>query len=103
MSGSCLEQRANSLEVHVNRTHFDKQDLLVPWHKKPTSSDEKCGTGEEMSTKGNHSKPVFHRFYHVFKDGELNELVQHIPGARVTEAYYDKGNWCVILEKVLES
>ena len=100
------EQRCRSLEVHVNRTPFDKQDLLVPWHKKPRSCSldtgnimvEKNDSGE-LSLGDKQSKPICHRFYHVFKEGELNELVQSVPNVRVIETYYDKGNWCVILEK----
>ncbi|XP_030056237.1 probable tRNA methyltransferase 9B isoform X2 [Microcaecilia unicolor] len=41
------------------------------------------------------------RYYHVFRKGELVELIeQHIPELHVVQAYFDHANWCVIAEKV---
>ena len=103
LSSSCSEESYKSLDVHVNRTPFEKQDLLVPWQKKDKCSDlntsrENCVSGD-CSVGEKKPKIVYHRFYHVFKEGELNELVQFISDARIIETYYDNGNWCVILEK----
>ncbi|XP_025889706.1 probable tRNA methyltransferase 9B [Nothoprocta perdicaria] len=40
------------------------------------------------------------RYYHVFKEGELVELIQrHIPELHVIDSYFDHANWCVIAEK----
>lgn len=68
------------LPVHTNRTDFQHSDVLVPW-----------------STK---NKDTFHRFYHVFHEGELSDLINKVPGAKVEEVYYDQGNWCVIFKKM---
>lgn len=84
------ETTKTKLQVHVNRTEFKQQDLLVPWQlkgkKKPvmdkTSSDN-----------------TFHRFYHVFKKGELERLCSRVPNCKIVHSYYDQGNWAVILEK----
>ncbi|XP_060682767.1 probable tRNA methyltransferase 9B isoform X2 [Hemiscyllium ocellatum] len=41
------------------------------------------------------------RYYHVFKQGELIELIEkHIKDLQVIQAYYDHANWCVVVEKV---
>nr|XP_033806162.1 probable tRNA methyltransferase 9B isoform X2 [Geotrypetes seraphini] len=41
------------------------------------------------------------RYYHVFRKGELVELIeQHIPELHVEQAYFDHANWCVVAEKV---
>ena len=69
------------LPVHVNRTPFEAQDVLVPWCNKKQAE-------------------THNRFYHVFKEKELIELVHTIPNAKVKESWYDKGNWCVIIEKI---
>ena len=45
------------------------------------------------------SVPVYHRYYHLFQQGELEQLCGQIPGIKVQSSYYDQGNWCVILEK----
>ncbi|KAK1900289.1 Alkylated DNA repair protein alkB like 8 [Dissostichus eleginoides] len=45
--------------------------------------------------------PVFHRYYHVFQQGELEQLCAQQAGVTVQSSYHDQGNWCVILEKAL--
>lgn len=42
---------------------------------------------------------IFHRYYHVFQQGELEQLCVQVPGVKVQTSYHDQGNWCVILEK----
>ena len=72
------------LPIHVNRTQFKAQDVLVPW---------KTNNEEEGSVK------EWKRFYHVFESGELENLIEDTPGVNVVESYYDQGNWCCIFEK----
>ena len=43
---------------------------------------------------------VFKRYYHLFDEGELNGLVAALPGVRLTDSFYDKSNWCAVLEKL---
>ncbi|XP_054651187.1 alkylated DNA repair protein alkB homolog 8 [Dunckerocampus dactyliophorus] len=112
----------DKLSVHTNRTAFNAQDLLVPWHLKEVK--EKCKKdlkdscpnstdSETFSSMSSHSipdsnhesqhqsgpPPVFHRYYHVFQQGELEQLCVLVEGVRVLSSYHDQGNWCVILEK----
>ncbi len=42
---------------------------------------------------------VYQRYYHMFKKGELEELVGEVKSVRVLESYYDRDNWCVICER----
>ena len=71
------------LSVHKNRTHFQQQDILVPWERKDEDSNKTC----------------FHRYYHVFKEGELEEMCGRIEECQLVNRYYDQGNWAVVLEK----
>ena len=75
------------LAVHVNRTNFKQQDLLVPWTKKKRIQIK----DEEPA--------VLHRYYHVFQEGELEELCASISCAEILQSYYDEGNWCAVLTK----
>ncbi|XP_068122965.1 alkylated DNA repair protein alkB homolog 8 isoform X2 [Hyperolius riggenbachi] len=83
------------LPVHTNRTAFDSQDLLVPWHLKPKCRAKNSTSAVEEQPLGS----VYHRFYHVFREGELEALCRTMDGITVEQSYYDQGNWCVILEK----
>ncbi|XP_015241868.1 PREDICTED: probable tRNA methyltransferase 9-like protein [Cyprinodon variegatus] len=41
------------------------------------------------------------RYYHVFRDGELAELIEHhVEELHVIHSYFDHANWCVVAEKV---
>nr|DBA32521.1 TPA: hypothetical protein GDO54_000305 [Pyxicephalus adspersus] len=88
----------SKLPVHTNRTAFDSQDLLVPWHLKPKcqSKNSEASTGEEQLVLSN----VYHRYYHVFREGELEALCRKLQDVTVQHTYHDQGNWCVILEKL---
>uniref|UniRef100_A0A1I7WXA5 Integrase n=1 Tax=Heterorhabditis bacteriophora TaxID=37862 RepID=A0A1I7WXA5_HETBA len=46
---------------------------------------------------------TFYRFYHVFRKGELEDLVLSIPTLRVVRSSFEHGNWCVIAEKLREN
>lgn len=152
------------LSVHTNRTAFNTQDLLVPWHlkegkrqgeedsgesikkdkrkekskktsgnpspacslssldKSDCSPDPSPGVGCDMPSRSSQdtsgsgdttysstsrlksessTQPVFHRYYHVFQQGELEQLCVQVTGVKVQGSYHDQGNWCAILEKML--
>lgn len=126
------KQTETKLSVHTNRTAFNSQDLLVPWHLKgkktegegesscrvssrwgpspgldpsvsadaTNSPDSKPGLSDGSSQiPGGSSVPVFHRYYHVFQQGELEQLCTQVTGVRVQTSYHDQGNWCVVLQK----
>lgn len=58
----------------------DGQDVLVPW-KTPSSPTPQM------------------RYYHLFKAGELEELVRETGTLRVTESGYDRDNWYCVAEQ----
>ncbi|XP_063300987.1 alkylated DNA repair protein alkB homolog 8 isoform X1 [Pelobates fuscus] len=85
-----------ALPVHTNRTTFESRDLLVPWHLKP--SNRPNGT-KQSNEEEQGPRSVYHRYYHVFHDGELEGLCRKLENITILQSYYDQGNWCVILEK----
>ncbi|KAK4370614.1 hypothetical protein RND71_010089 [Anisodus tanguticus] len=42
---------------------------------------------------------VYNRYYHVFSEDELERLVSGLHNAILVDRFYDKSNWCIILEK----
>ncbi|XP_043928540.1 alkylated DNA repair protein alkB homolog 8 [Protopterus annectens] len=90
------------LSVHTNRTAFTSQELLVPWHLKGDAKKSSDAHKEkELADMQNltDTELVFHRYYHVFCEGELEAACRRVAGVRIEQSYYDQGNWCVILEK----
>lgn len=92
------------LPVHTNRTSFHSQDLLVPWHLKGRTKKKKESVDTVVVPGGSKElqelSPVFHRYYHVFSEGELEAVCRSLDCVKVQKSYYDQGNWCVILEKL---
>ncbi|KAG8347901.1 Methyltransferase domain [Trypanosoma vivax] len=70
-------------EQPTKRTRTDAADVFVRW---------------EMHELHDSKRRVYQRYYHLFSSGELECLVEEA-GAVVKESYFDKENWCVILQK----
>ncbi|OBS64061.1 hypothetical protein A6R68_07400 [Neotoma lepida] len=98
--GECKPRKVpnSELPVHTNRTSFHSQDVLVPWHLKGNSGKDKAVEPFGLAGCPDPS-PVFHRYYHVFCDGELEASCQALGDVSVLQSYYDQGNWCVVLQK----
>ncbi|KAJ1525766.1 hypothetical protein ONE63_008971 [Megalurothrips usitatus] len=44
---------------------------------------------------------TYHRYYHVFREGELDQLIErYAENLHIISSYYDHTNWCVVAEKV---
>ncbi|KAL7086022.1 hypothetical protein ACP275_14G313100 [Erythranthe tilingii] len=80
------------------------QEYFVPWHL-PYHRVEVSGASANAVEDGlarkddNKGAVVYDRYYHVFSEGELERLVSGVDGAIVVDKFYDKSNWCIILEK----
>lgn len=71
------------LPIHDMEINFPRNDMLVPW----------------VNVKDQESS-VHHRYYHVFNQGELEELVMELdPSPLIVDSYYDQGNWVVKVQK----
>ncbi|CAO2636253.1 Alkylated DNA repair protein alkB homolog 8 [Lemmus lemmus] len=79
--------------------YLRSQDVLVPWHLKRNPVKDKAV--EPFGLAGcSDPCPVFHRYYHVFCNGELEASCQALGDVSILQSYYDEGNWCVVLQKV---
>lgn len=95
-------------------------DFFVPWHlplyrcegQRPSSalnnqlncteSSSSSMAMEVNSGQVNEDKGtvMFHRFYHLFVQNELCDLCAKIGGLNVIDSFFDKSNWCVIVQKL---
>jgi len=119
-----LEQGA---EVSRSRHRFEAQDVLVPWKyrtpgvrkqkrrggKGPVEADSAAsdsdGAAAEASGQQQQQQQqqpewkeeleVQQRYCHVYKEGELLELLADVPELEVVESYFDTGNWCAVARR----
>lgn len=80
------------------------QEFFVPWHL-PYHRAEITGASANAVASGLAKKDdkknavVYNRYYHVFSEGELERLVAGVRNTIVVDRFFDKSNWCIVLEK----
>lgn len=73
-------QTTNRLKVHDGKD-FEQQDVLVPW-----TIDQKGET--------------FLRYYHVFREGEAEKLIESVQGCKLISVEKEQGNYIIIAKKI---
>lgn len=66
---------------------------MVPWVMRGKKAKKGKGGGEEAR-----EDRTFHRYYHLYRKGELEGSVREAGGV-VVEAGYEKDNWWAIVER----
>ncbi|XP_054788341.1 tRNA (carboxymethyluridine(34)-5-O)-methyltransferase [Prosopis cineraria] len=96
----------NVVKAKDEKNIKSRQEYFVPWHL-PYHRAEISGASAHALATGLATKDdkkgavVYNRYYHVFREGELERLVSGINNAKVVDKFFDKSNWCIILEKTL--
>lgn len=76
----------------------NEQDVLVPWSmgEFPANKRAKIESGQDV--KDTTTDESFQRYYHLFKKGELDELVEKAGGI-IIESGFDRDNWYIRFQK----
>lgn len=97
--------RSSSEEAAVPR--LARQRALAPEPPEALPKTESCtsslsgSTSQESLPSDSGGAITFHRYYHVFREGELDQLIErYVENLHIISSYYDHANWCVIAEKV---
>ncbi|KAK7275723.1 hypothetical protein RIF29_16845 [Crotalaria pallida] len=100
------QDQHHSRDLKDNKNIENQQEYFVPWHL-PYHRAEISGSSAQALANGLATRDdkkgavVYNRYYHVFSEGELERLASGINNARVVDQFFDKSNWCIILEKIL--
>ena len=76
-----------------------KQPAATSGGKPVTTTEFSMDTSTDIVVSEPENVHVFHRYYHVFQEGELEALCREVANTEIASSYYDQGNWCVILTK----
>ncbi|EED15057.1 conserved hypothetical protein [Talaromyces stipitatus ATCC 10500] len=92
-----------ALEQKSSRRGWDKghqQDVMVPWvmRNKPAVTKHKYGQEESNQDKAEAQDKIFHRFYHLYEENELERDIRAAGGV-VIESGYEKDNWWAIASR----
>lgn len=99
------ERRRWALEQLLQLVKPGGKMMVLVWAlEQPTESRRKFTEGDNLVSWSNCAKTeVTHRFYHVFKEGELIQLLVSIPlyqkSFKCIDSWYERGNWVVYLQR----
>lgn len=82
-----------------SKRRFDQQDVMVEWklQQKYASDEENAVHARKDEAK---KWVVYERYCHVYREGELEELIAQIPGLRVEATEYSRSNWCIRIARI---
>ncbi|KAK8160448.1 uracil-5--methyltransferase TRM9 [Phyllosticta citrichinensis] len=91
-----------ALEQKNSRRGWDEggeQDVMVPWvmqgNSKPKAKQRKVDEAEHQPPE---EPQTFHRYYHLYRKGELEADVA-AAGGEVVESGYEKDNWWAVMRR----
>ena len=115
-SASCCTSCPSKLSSWAADRQHTSTDYFVPWHlpfhraegaleaakAQAAARDAGAATALQRPVHLDTVKKavVFSRFYHVFEDRELDSLAEQLSDAQVSDSFYDKDNWCIVLTKL---
>ncbi|XP_010538961.1 PREDICTED: alkylated DNA repair protein alkB homolog 8 [Tarenaya hassleriana] len=102
--GSREQKVENLSEGSVEEMKRNQQEYFVPWHlpyhRAEVSGASACALASGLAKKDDRKGAVvYNRYYHVFSEGELERLASGIGSAVIVDRFYDKSNWCIVLQK----
>lgn len=104
----CSEKRRfEALEEIVRVLRRGETALIFVWafeqkgKRKPTAQDSCVNWIIDEKRGPNHVREEYARYYHLFKEGELECLVGKLEDAELVESGYDVSNWWAKIRKTL--
>ncbi|XP_070158511.1 uncharacterized protein Fid isoform X2 [Polyergus mexicanus] len=96
-----LQERGRSLEeMSSEMKRRDAADCLVSTNR-ITDSISNVSSQESLSSDRGGGSITYHQYYHVFREGELDQLInKYVENLHIISSYYDHASWCVVAEKV---
>lgn len=100
-----LESAITTLQS-LNLSQAEKQDVFVPWKLQPAQQADQSNT-DSKGVEANPTEPVYQRYYHLFKAGELREMVEEAARLELSasqfqslkideEETWESGNWSIV-------
>lgn len=73
---------------------YTTQDVMIPWHLQ-----KRFELKDDANKDDNSEAKVLHRYYHLFKEKELESLIAQVDCLEVVESFWDVDNWYVLVQK----
>ena len=87
---------------------FQQQDVFVKWNLQDTYTKNKEAKAETSSfietgiRDDEKLTTVYHRYYHMFRQGEMETLINEnfIDRFEIKDSFFDHANWVVVIQKI---
>ncbi|XP_012250628.2 uncharacterized protein LOC105682942 isoform X2 [Athalia rosae] len=105
-AGSKLESRIRSASEEItSRPPMIRQQASVKSEclVSATSNGSLTDSSSQESLPSDHGGGAitYHQYYHVFREGELDQLInKYVENLHIISSYYDHASWCIVAEKV---
>ncbi|XP_055540768.1 uncharacterized protein LOC129727213 isoform X3 [Wyeomyia smithii] len=93
MGGGANETSNSKKMPSTNESSIESHTSVDSWaHSNSSASLDSPSVG---------GSATHHRYYHVFREGELDALINHhVASLHIVSSYYERASWCVVAEKV---
>ncbi|XP_058455195.1 serine-rich adhesin for platelets isoform X2 [Malaya genurostris] len=91
--GATKETSSSKKMPSTNKSSIESHASADSWaHSNSSASLDSPSAG---------GSATHHRYYHVFREGELDALINHhVTSLHIVSSYYERASWCVVAEKV---
>ncbi|GJQ82346.1 hypothetical protein Trydic_g417 [Trypoxylus dichotomus] len=90
--------RSSSDHSRMSLDSSEKNAKTTSMHHPSSYSD---ASQESLPSDNIGGEITYHRYYHVFREGELDQLIEkYVENLHIISSYYDHASWCIIAEKV---
>lgn len=93
---------------------YEDQDVFVTWNLHKGYEDQNKAAQQHTSNvmegqseakddvliNPESGATIYKRYYHLFKEGELEDLISSLEGVEIVKSYLERENWCVIIKKI---
>ncbi|KAM9953569.1 hypothetical protein ACTFIR_008653 [Dictyostelium discoideum] len=115
-SGSTLLITSWAMTQKWKGKNYDYQDVMVPWlfqnqfdmtkkqqqdenQKDENNNNNNENEEDKIIEKSGSQYEVYHRYYHLFEDGEFEKMVSQIPECEMVENNLDHDNYYCFIKK----
>ncbi|XP_046487367.1 uncharacterized protein fid [Neodiprion pinetum] len=110
----CKSKNAKSKLQSEGRSASEEINSRPPMVRQQASVNSECilsatsngtltGSSSQESLPSDHGGGAitYHQYYHVFREGELDQLInKYVENLHIISSYYDHASWCIVAEKV---
>ena len=97
---SSEEERIKAINELIRVTKSGGKIFIQVWEDMIQKTDkfEQIGEGDYLVKWDNRDGVEYKRYYHLFENGELDDLIDN-DRVKIIDKFYECQNWCIILEK----